>query len=67
MMVDFRKLLTWLNVDSANVHFECFGPAVADIDAASAPPASYWALYKLWWIDDYIDKQINRTMTKSNF
>lgn len=41
MMVDFRAMLTWLNVGGEHINFECFGPAIADIDAAAAPPASY--------------------------
>jgi len=40
-MVGVRRLLAWLGVKEEEVKYECFGPAVTEIEAAGVVPSCY--------------------------
>ncbi|KAM3568169.1 hypothetical protein VYU27_009705 [Nannochloropsis oceanica] len=40
-MVGVRRLLAWLGVPAEEVQYECFGPAVTEIEAAGVVPSCY--------------------------
>ena len=40
-MVGVRRLLAWLGVPAEEVRYECFGPAVTEIEAAGVVPSCY--------------------------